>query len=135
MKKPTTEIPAEKIDELLAFLPIFDDPTYKPIQEWIGGFFPYPVYAEPVKAFFELLEDPFWCDREYARKVTADMLADEKRIAQADISIIRSMLTYCKRGEKFCSGHRGAMVREGNLAALLKRLAALRGHQSRPHSP
>ena len=37
------------------------------------------------------------------------------------------MLTFCVRGERFCDGHWGAMVREGRIGAILHRLQQLRG--------
>ena len=54
------------------------------------------------------------------------MLATEGVVETADLAQIKTMLTYCVRGERFCDGHRGAMIEEGHIRRLLTRLAALR---------
>ena len=50
-----------QIDELLAFLPAFEDPSRTYIKKWVGGpgRFPYPVYENDVLAFFSLAGKPW----------------------------------------------------------------------------
>ncbi|MGC9397242.1 MAG: DUF6508 domain-containing protein, partial [Anaerolineae bacterium] len=63
----------EKIDELLRFLPLFEEPGRSFVTQWAGGettadgaiTMPYPIYAENVGEFFRLAGDPFWCDYTY----------------------------------------------------------------------
>ena len=44
----------------------------------------------------------------------------------ASLAQIKTMLTFCVRGERFCDGHWGAMVSEGRIGAILHRLSKLR---------
>jgi hypothetical protein len=70
-------------------------------------------------------------NRSYIPETATKMLADLQVVGKADIQNIRTMLTYCVRGERFCDGHRDSILRSGHLVALLKRLqqiqAARRG--------
>ena len=50
------------------------------------------------------------------------MLEDEELVRAADLSQIRTMLTYCVRGERFGDGHWGAMIEQGHVRRLLERL-------------
>ena len=54
------------------------------------------------------------------------MLEDKELIEAADLSQIRTMLTYCVRGERFADGHWAQMLESGRIVALLRRLAVLR---------
>ena len=53
------------------------------------------------------------------------------RVRRASLDEIRTMLTYCVRGERFCDGRWGAMIQGGHVQRLLERLAESRA-QSRP---
>lgn len=53
-------------------------------------------------------------------------LEDEAGIRRATITQIRTMLTYCVRGERFCDGHWETVLKSGRVVALLRRLGALR---------
>jgi hypothetical protein len=55
------------------------------------------------------------------------MLNDDKVIASADLSRIKIMLTFIVRGERFCDGHWGEMIRNGYVRILLERLKELGG--------
>jgi hypothetical protein len=54
------------------------------------------------------------------------LLADEALIRRASLAEVKTMLTYCVRGERFGDGHWAAMLESGKVVALLKRLRALR---------
>jgi hypothetical protein len=54
------------------------------------------------------------------------MLDDDALIARATLEEIRTMLTYCARGEKQCDGFWGGVLRRGRAQAVLRRLAQLR---------
>jgi hypothetical protein len=54
------------------------------------------------------------------------MLADDAFIRGATLSQVKTMLTYCVRGERFSDGHWAAMLSTGRVVALLERLQALR---------
>jgi hypothetical protein len=131
-----TTITCARIDELLRFLPLFAQPDQRVEPEWHGLdgepaedgalTMPYPTYPAEVVEFFELAGQPCWSDRGYEPAAAREMLADDQAIARAGLSDIKTMLTFCVRGERFCDGHWGAVIREGRVGALLRRLQQLR---------
>ena len=124
---------AKDIDVLLAFLPGFVERS-GPFADWKGGgtssdgviTLPHPYYAPDVSAFFRLAAQECWSDHGYRPDVAGHMLEDDATVDRATLAEIRTMLTYCVRGEKFCDGHREAVLHSGRLVALLTRLQALR---------
>ena len=124
----------QKIDELLQYLPQLSAPGRVFILRWAGGEtdasgamqFPYPVYADDVVEFFGVVGQHFWSDYQYHPQTAGQMLADDERVAAASLAEVKTMLTYCVRGERFCDGHWGAMLESGRVVALLRRLAELR---------
>ena len=50
------------------------------------------------------------------------MLKDEGRVKTASLSEIKSMLTFCVRGERFSDGHWGEMIEKGYIRRVLERL-------------
>lgn len=119
-------ITREHIDELLAFLPGFEDVQRDCIVGWEPAWNPYPVYADDVDAFFRLLSMPMWMSRGYNIQEDGARLADDAFVATADLEQIRRMFTFCVRGERFSTGIWDNLLKEGRIAALLKRLQALR---------
>lgn len=132
--KETNQQSIARIDELLRFLPLFEEPGRSFVTRWAGGettadgaiTMPYPIYAEDVAAFFLLAGDPFWCDYTYNPTEAGKLLEDDAFIAQATLDEIKTLLTYCVRGERFCDGHWGAVLESGKIVAILRRLAAIR---------
>lgn len=124
----------QRIDELLSFLPSLDNPGSA--TEWQGfdqkledGSFmvPYPNYPPAVEEFFALASQECWCDYLYDQDQAAEMVGNDAFISAASLAQIKTMITYCVRGERFCEGHWGVMVREGRIRAILHRLRQLRG--------
>jgi Family of unknown function (DUF6508) len=124
-----------RIDELLHFLPALDTLNPGTESEWHGldeeanndvFTLPYPTYPPVVEEFFRLAARDCWSDSGYVPQQAAEMIRDDDAIASASLSQIKTLLTYCVRGERFCEGHRGAMVREGRIGAILNRLSQLR---------
>jgi hypothetical protein len=127
------EITREDIDALLEFLPLFERPG-REFAKW-GGLeknadgslsFPFPIYDEDVNEFFNLVGQRGWIDVGYKPEDAARMLADEEFIEQASLEQVRTMLTYCVRGERFCDGHRESLLVGGKIVALLRRLETIR---------
>jgi hypothetical protein len=124
----------ETIDQLLRFLPLFDVPGRQFVERWAGGertddgaiTVPYPIYADDVLEFFQLAGQPCWSDYGYSPAEAARMLKDDGFIARATLGEIRSILTYCVRGERFCDGHWQVVLKSGRVTAILRRLAVLR---------
>jgi hypothetical protein len=130
----TELITPERIDELLRFLPMFERPGREFVERWGGGektsdgvmTMPFPVYLADVEEFFRLASQPWWCDYQYALADAGAMLENDGLVQSAGIDQIKTMITYCARGERFCDGHWGAVLRSGRVIALLKRLQVLR---------
>jgi len=125
----------EQVDELLRFLPLFEVPGRQLIVEWRGGTetasgaitVPYPVYADDVLEFYRLAGQPCWSDYDYEPRTAWQMLHQgDEFIQRAAIEDVKTMLTYCVRGERFCDGHWAAMIESGRVVALLRRLEVLR---------
>jgi len=117
------------VEELLAFLPIFDQEGFQPIIRWRGGASEgtcaWPEYDPNVERFFLEVAEEYWCDHGYGPPDISQMIRDEGRVAQADLAEIKSMLTWCVRGERFCDGHWGGVIDEGLVQRVLRRLAKL----------
>jgi hypothetical protein len=123
----------ENIDALLKFLPEFSQ-TENDFMTWHMaeprsdgvGTLPYPKYSLIVDEFRQLVSQEFWCDYHYQMAEVGAMLSDETSIAIASLDQIKSMLTYFVRGERFCDGLQNRLIREGAIAAILRRLQVLR---------
>jgi hypothetical protein len=129
------QITRDRVDELLRFLPVFSSPSTETEAKWNGldqnpndGTFtmPYPTYPPVVEEFFQLASRDCWCDTEYTSANAGKLISDDAFIASASLAQIKTMLTYCVRGERFCDGYWGAMIREGRIGAILRRLSQLR---------
>lgn len=124
----------EKIDELLRFLHLFEEPERVNILRWDGGesiddntfTMPHPVYIDDVVAFFGLAGQHFWSDYKYKPAEAGKLLQDDDFIARATLDEIKTLLTYCVRGERFCDGHWDAVLQSGKIGAILRRLAVLK---------
>lgn len=134
MQKKTTPLPTpEEIAELVSFLPRLYAPGYAPVKQWHGGFpredgvipMPYPEYDPLVEEFFRSAAAECWLDYGYRPEEAHRMLEDEDFLKTAGLLQIKTMLTYCLRGERFCDGHWGAVIEGGYIRRLLERLAEL----------
>jgi hypothetical protein len=127
----------QEIDELTAFLPKLYAEGFLPIVSWEGGekqkdgsfTMPYPVYNSVTEEFFRLAASEYWLDYEYSPEQAYQMLRDDNLIKTASLSQIKTMLTFCVRGERFSDGHRSTMIEEGYIRRLLERLDEIRSEQ------
>lgn len=76
---------------------------------------PFPEYEEIVEKFFQTASKECWTDYDYTPEKAGQMLENENIIENADISQIKTMLTFCVRGERFCDGHWAEMIENGNI--------------------
>jgi Family of unknown function (DUF6508) len=119
----------QEIEELTAYLPRLYAEGFTPVLHWNesekrkdGSFsMPYPDYHPLVHEFFRLGGGP-WMDYEYNPENAYQMLKDELAIKTASLSQIKSMLTYCVRGERFSDGHWEEMIEKGYIRRILERL-------------
>jgi len=132
--KITSTTTLTEIDQLTAYLPILYADGYEPIKEWHGGVkskdgviqLPYPDYDEAVIQFFRLASKDFWLDYQYNPQEAELTLTNEKAVASATLEEIKTLVTYCVRGERFCDGHWGAMIEQGYVRQILERLIVIR---------
>ena len=89
----------------------------------IEGF--WVEYPPEVADFFEAAGRDPWNDYGYSPKAAGKMIAEPGRIANASLDEVRTMLTWCTRGERFCDGHWAAVIGDGKVLGLLDRLQAL----------
>ena len=123
-----------EIDELLAFLPQLYAEDFQPVKKWMGGerdangnlVLPYPEYDEVVDEFFKAASKECWLDFEYNPEEAYRMLKDEGVVRAADLAEIKTMLTFCVRGERFSDGHWEEMIKSGYVRRLLDRLGEIR---------
>lgn len=123
----------QDIEELTAFLPRLYAGGFSPILKWEGGekrtdgsfTVPYPNYDPVVEEFFNAVRGA-WIDYEYNPELAYQMLRDEQVVRNASLVQIKSMLTFCVRGERFSDGHWGAMIENGYIRRLLERLDEIR---------
>ena len=128
-----TRLPtSEDIAELVAFLPQLYEEGFTPIRKWHGGQpddgvieMPWPEYNKLIKEFFQIASSECWCDYNYQNEETVRMLENHDVVRNASLSQIKTMLTFCVRGERFCDGHWASMIESGNIRRILERLAEL----------
>ncbi len=118
---------------LVAFLPKLYAPGFTPVASWSGGTrdetgvwtLPWPEYDPVVVDFFRLAGDECWCDYQYSPEVAWQMLRTPGLVGSASLEQIKTMLTFCTRGERFADGHWAEMIEEGHVRRLLLRLQQL----------
>jgi len=134
----TTQRPtAREIEQLVAYLPRLSAEGSTSIRKWGGGetdakgryVMPWPVYDPVVEALFEAAGKDCWNDSDYVPIEAGRLLEDESFVRRASLDEIRTMLTYCVRGERFSEGHWGAMIEQGHVRRLLERLAEIAAKQ------
>ena len=133
-----TRITLERIDELLAWLPRLAELTQAPIREWELKRSPEghllvtpPLYTGEVYSFFHAAGQPWWCDYGYVPENAGRWVQDDAFIARASLDQVKTMLTFCVRGERFCDGLWAGVLGNGRIAAILNRLKILRDEMAK----
>jgi hypothetical protein len=129
---------AQDYTELLSFLPRLTTPGFHPTRHWHGGWkndrtfvLPWPEYHAVVGEFVDAASRDCWLDPDYVPEIAGRMLEDHDLVASADLAQVKTMLTYCVRGERFCSGHWEEMIEAGHIERLLRRLSELADGRAR----
>ena len=129
-KQPTIK----DIQELVAFLPKLYDDGFEPITDWIGGekdkdgvyTLPYPEYNKIVHDFIDLIQaQDCWMDYKYISTIEKMDFKENSDIASASMQEIQALITRFLRGERFCDGFWGSMIKEGYVRLLLERLSII----------
>ena len=84
-----------------------------------------PEYDEQVIEFFQAASRDVWCDPEYLSTAAGDMLKSRDDIKAASLNEVKSMLTHCVRGERFCDGYWESVISGGQIRLILTRLQEL----------
>jgi hypothetical protein len=129
----------QQIEVLTAYLPRLYAEGFSPIERWDGGeklkdgsfTLPYPKYSPLVDEFFRHISSDGWLDYEYDSELAYQMLKDENAVRIATLEQIKSMLTFCVRGERFSDGHWGEMIEKGYILRLLERLNEIKLEQQK----
>jgi hypothetical protein len=99
------------------------------MQQKDGSFtIPYPNYNPAVEEFIRAVSSGGWLDHQYDPEQAYQMLKDKNAVKTASLEQIRSMLTFCVRGERFSDGHWDEMIEKGYVRRLLERLVELKRH-------
>jgi hypothetical protein len=123
----------QEIEALTVFLPRLCADGFLPVLSWEGGkqadgtfILPFPNYNPVVEEFFSTVASAGWIDYEYNPEQANQMVQDENLVKTASLSQIKTMLTFCLRGERFSDGHWAQMIEEGYIRRLLERLQEIR---------
>ena len=127
----------KEIEALTVYLPRLYAEAFSPVLSWEGGnqkdgtfTLPYPNYHPLVEEFFREVSSA-WLDYEYNPEEAHQMLKDENFIKTASLEQIKTMLTFCVRGERFSDGHWSEMIEKGYIRRLLERLNKIKSSYSR----
>jgi len=119
----------QEIETLTSFLPRLYAEGFSPVRNWNGGkqkdgsfTLPYPDYDPTVEEFFRVVSGAGWLDYDYNPEQAYQIIKDEDLIWTSSLSQIRSMLTFCVRGERFSDGHWAEMIEKGYIRQILERL-------------
>jgi hypothetical protein len=123
----------QQMQALVAFLPRLYADGFKPVIRWQGGDrgsdgayrLPYPEYDPVVEEFFRMVAGGPWLDYGYIPDEAARMIRDDEFVKSASLAQIKSMLTFCLRGERFADGHWEEMIEGGYVRRILERVKEL----------
>lgn len=121
-------------DELIGYLSQLYTNDLKPISLWHDSdqmdaatiIFDPIEYDKVVKQFFHAAAKECWCDYNYDPGSVGKMIRDPQKIAHATLLEIKSMLTWCVRGERFSEGHWAGVIEDGYIRNILLRLRELK---------
>jgi Family of unknown function (DUF6508) len=123
----------QEMQALVAFLPRLYAEGFEPVTRWHGGDrdqddiirMPWPEYHPLVEEFFRLVGSEYWLDYGYRPEEAATMIRDAELVRSASLAQIKTMLTFCLRGERFADGHWAEMIEKGYIRNILKRIDQL----------
>jgi hypothetical protein len=127
----------QDIEALTSFLPRLYADGLSPVIRWEGGkqkdgsfTLPYPTYDPLVEEFFHS-GGGVWMDHEYNPEQAYQMLQDEQTVKTASLPQIKTMFTFCVRGERFSDGHWAEMIEKGYIRRILERLNEIKVEMTR----
>lgn len=125
--KSTETLPLTKkdIDDLLVFLPIFNNPEFKPYKLISGIGSSKIEYDSAVKAFSNLVWQPCWYSDFDPLKMN-EIFGSESFLKEASINDIKEMLAHFSCNERWINGYKGQLIANGCISRLLERLKVLK---------
>jgi hypothetical protein len=136
MNKPSLPT-LQDIEALTSFLPRLYADGFSPVIRWEGGkqkdgsfTLPYPTYDPLVEEFFHSGRG-VWMDHDYNPEQAYQMLQDEQLVKAASLPQIKTMFTFCVRGERFSDGHWAEMIEKGYIRRLLERLNEIKAEMTK----
>ena len=135
-KEQQKTITVESIDKLLKFLPIFEQEGYEfsnwnfpePSEDGVN-YFPHCDYSKEVDRFVKVLyEEGFIISFDWTKwqDEAQKYCLEPEKWKTADLATIQKLLTTHVRKDRFCEGHLAAMLKDGHIVAILKRLKEIR---------
>ncbi|MBF0430768.1 MAG: hypothetical protein HQK83_05785 [Fibrobacteria bacterium] len=130
----STPITKKDIDALAGFLPVLYGDKNKKICIWPeiekdkdgANIIPSPCYEKTVDDFFDEVSRDCWCDFDYLKNKGPEMARDSDKIKTASLEEIKAILTFCVRGERFCSGSWAGLIKNGTIKNIIERLLELK---------
>ena len=114
--------------KLCAYIPYFEQQIGKkvkwsPCRQEENLLFPgHPIYEHEVNYFNALIYD-WGCDFHYLETIREyGFDTGSNDFSDADLPLIRALLTFFTRGERFCDGFQAERIENGWISAILKRL-------------
>jgi len=122
-----------QIDALLAFLSTFERPDFVPSTvESLPGVGPHQVYAEELRQYYRaVFENGFVIEFDWrAWQEEAIRHCEQPELLRgADLQLLRRLITFHVRADRFNDGHLPSLIESGYMTALLRRLKELRQAQ------
>lgn len=123
-------ITPDGLDRILAFMPIFERPptSLYEVRPDLSMMDPY-IYAPEFNQFIKgLYRENLVIDFNWVawKDEAAKYLKNPRQIESADLETLQKLITTHVRADRFNSGHMAQMVENGQILAILKRLAAIR---------
>ncbi len=122
--KKNAPIKPKDVDQLLSFIPKLYALKGQYVKEWSET--GHPEYHPVVLEFFRYLGSSCWVNYGYNPVDEGEKINDDEFISNANLESIRSMFTWCQRGERFCDDHWESILRNGKVFMLLLRLKEIR---------
>ena len=124
------EIGVEALDAVLRFLPIFAQPGYS-FGEWHApeGQFPFYAINDEVMEFYQILDErniiiifnwPAWQEEGFC------FVEDPELLNTANLFTLRKLITIHVRKDRFVEGHLAAVLENGHIVAILRRMQVIR---------
>jgi O-acetyl-ADP-ribose deacetylase len=124
-----TPSPAQT-DALVAFLTTFERPDFVPSTvESPPGVRPYHIFAEELSQFHRaVFENGFVIEFDWRawQEEALRHCEQPELLRNADLQVLRKLITFHVRAERFNEGHLPSLIESGYMAALLRRLKELR---------